>query len=307
MDVSPNRSAIKWRFVEHVPSTRENEQTQEEFFSSEKLTNEVAYLVRESIQNSLDERLDSSKPVRVKFTVGIQSEQLLKKYFEDLLPHAKAVSLINAPSLEGEAKFLVIEDFNTKGLEGSTSSVFENVTDDQKNARGYGDSFWFFEWKTGKSNKSSGKRGSWGVGKIVFPRASALKAYLVLSERQQKAAPDGDTQILFGHSILNYRTIGDKRYVPDCQWMTKEVLNEADANKHPDIVPSNDSVECDKFREDWNLARKQGEFGTSIVVPFVNELMDASQLLHSIVQDYFVAILSVFFFQAEDGIRDTAR
>lgn len=278
-----DRSPIKWQFAEHPSRQRENEPTQEEFFSNESLITEVASIVRESIQNSLDERLDAKFPIRVKFKIGKQPSELSRKYFDELYPHALLV-LRGLPEINETGKFLVIEDFNTRGLEGSTASLAPLEDRDEIRNRGFGNSYWYFEWKTGKSNKSSGKRGSWGVGKIVFPRASAIKAYLVLSERRKIAAPENDSCILFGHSILNYRTINDVRYVPDCQWMT--------TNEIQDFVPSDDETVATEFRKDWLLERKSGELGTSIVIPFVNSKMTASQLLHSIARDYFVTILS---------------
>jgi hypothetical protein len=288
MRVSSERSTIAWNFGVQPENSRENEPTQEEFFSNESLITEVAAVVRESIQNSLDERLDKSKPIKVRFKLGEQSPELSKRYFGELINHADLVIPGGAPSINETQQFLVIEDFNTLGLEGSTSSAVPKLDPikDKKaiDARGHKDSYWYFEWSTGKTNKSAGKRGSWGVGKIVFPRASALKSYLVLSERRKLAAPDEDECILFGHSILNYRTVGGVRYVPDCQWMTID-------NKNNLFVPSANQAEIDAFRSDWSLQRKIGELGTSIVVPFVNQGMSGSQLIHSIVRDYFVTVL----------------
>lgn len=288
MRVSSQRTAIKWNFTKKVPNYPENEPTQEEFFSNESLITEVSAIVRESIQNSLDERLDKSKPITVRFKLGRQDPSLSRKYFSNLIKHADAVLPGGAPNVDEVQKYLVIEDFNTLGLEGSTSSA-EPDLDPKKDkkaidSRGYKDSFWYFEWSTGKTNKSAGKGGSWGVGKVVFPRASALKAYLVLSERRKVAAPDGDECILFGHSILNFRKIDGVRYMPDCQWMSKDLENDL-------VVPSANSTESDQFRHDWSLLRKSSDLGTSIVIPFVNKKMSENELLKSIIRDYFVAIL----------------
>ena len=298
MRVSSERTAIQWNYGEKAPNHRENEPTQEEFFSNESLITEVSAIVRESIQNSLDERLDKSMPIKVRFKLGEQKPSLSKKYFSTLFRHAHAVLPGGAPSFDELQKFLVIEDFNTLGLEGSTSSADPELhpVKDKKaiQERGYKDSFWYFEWKTGETNKSSGKGGSWGVGKVVFPRASALKSYLVLSERRKAAAPDGDACILFGHSILNYRTVDEVRYIPDCQWMAKDSRNNL-------LVPSADPIESNEFRIDWSLLRKSGDLGTSIVIPFVNKKMSDDQLIKSIIRDYFVAILGgVLVCEVED-------
>lgn len=287
-------SGPTWQFKEVTEGSTENEQTQEEFFSNAEVVSEASGLVRESIQNSLDEVLDPTKPVRMIFTVGRQTPDVTDHYFGELYPHASKIGLPELPEFDKPSKYLVIEDFNTLGMEGPT---FSTKPPDEETASGrpYKNSYWFFTWKTGGSDKPSGKRGSWGVGKIVFPRASSLKSYLVLSNRQAHAAPQGDTAILFGRSILKYRSVGEKRYVPDCQWMVPVA-------KGP--IPSSDVVSHDRFRKEWNLSRKTDEFGTSIVIPFVREGLSAVELAECIIRDYFISILAGLLeceVKSEDG------
>ena len=274
----------KWQFEQPARAQRQNEQTQEEFFSNADVVSEVSGLVREAIQNSLDEVLDPSKPTRMVFTVGRQVPSVTKRYFEDLYPHIEKSGIPDLPNYEESSKYLVIEDFNTRGLEGPTTSFAppEETEGSSKPKINY--SFWFFEWSSGKSNKPAGSRGSWGVGKIVFPRASGIKSYLVLSTRRPESAPDNDPSILFGHCILKYRTLAGIRYVPDCQWM----INDSD-----DLpIPSPDPKAHELFTSDWKLSRAVNELGTSIVIPFCRETMTAEKLVQSIIRDYFVSILS---------------
>jgi hypothetical protein len=271
-----------WQFKEVTEGSTENEQIQEEFFSNAEVVSEVSGLIRESIQNSLDEVLDSTKPVRMVFTVGRQTPDVTDHYFGELYPHVTQIGLPELPEFNKPSKFLIIEDFNTLGMEGPT---FSTRPSDEGTASGrpYKNSYWFFTWTTGGSNKSPEKRGSWGVGKIVFPRASSLKSYLVLSNRRAHAAPQGDTAILFGRSILKYRMVGERRYVPDGQWMVPIA-------KGP--IPSSDVVAHDRFRKEWNLTRETDELGTSIVIPFVREGLSAEELAECIIRDYFISILT---------------
>lgn len=275
-------SRPSWQFKEVTVGSTENEQTQEEFFSNAEVVSEVSGLVRESIQNSLDEAFDASKSVRMVFTVGIQKPEVTDNYFGDLYPHLAKTGLPELPAYNKASKYLVIEDFNTLGMEGSTYSTAP-TEEEMAPGRPYKNSFWFFTWKTGGSNKPSGKRGSWGVGKIVFPRASFIKSYLVLSNRRALASPQGDTSILFGRSILKYRTVGAKRFVPDCQWMVPVA-------KGP--IPSADRDSHTRFRKDWDLTRGEDDLGTSIVVPFVRATLSAAELAECIIRDYFISILS---------------
>ncbi len=220
-------SKLDWQTLKHPEGYREVDPTQEEFFSHADIVSEVASLVRESIQNSLDERLDESLPVRMVFTLGEQNEQNNTHYFSSLLPHINAVREIEAPILSKSARFLAIEDFNTLGLEGGVSAIArtdEYLEKIEREDGSFKESFYFFEWKSGGSNKKSGSKGSWGVGKIVYPRASDAKSYLVYSVRRPYANADAGTELLFGHSILNYRWLDNVRYVPDSPWMVRDEL-----------------------------------------------------------------------------------
>ena len=74
-------SNVEWQFQDAPVGYRENEQIGEEFFSNAEVLSEVSGVVRESIQNSLDEVLDTSKPVQMVFTVGNQSPVVANHYF----------------------------------------------------------------------------------------------------------------------------------------------------------------------------------------------------------------------------------
>jgi hypothetical protein len=233
------------------------------------------------------------------FTVGTQEGEIASKYFGPLLPHIEQVTELDIPDFKKTFKYLLVEDFNTLGLEGGVNSSartdeeLEKVERDlQETQNGFKESFWFFEWKSGGSNKKNGAKGSWGVGKIVFPRASAIKAYLVYTVRRPKAAPDAAESLLFGHAIYNYRTIDEQRFVPDCQWMVKnpERFVTRDGKFNP--FPSESILEQDQFIKDWNLARNQQETGTSILIPYCKDAVEVNTLVECIIRDYFINILS---------------
>lgn len=277
-----------WIFQIHPQNTSEENNISEEFFSNADVVGEVAGLVRESIQNSLDEVLDNTKPIKMVFTVGKQSPSVSQKYFGNLHPHIKDTpGLRDIPKLTQQAQFIAIEDLNTRGLEGPTVPTRPSENDLKNPKKPFKFSFWFFEWVTGESNKgvgNHGNRGTWGVGKIVFSRASKIKTYLVLSVRRKAAAPAGNTAILFGHAILKFRGPSEKRYQPNCRWMIKD--EDKDLS-----VPSSDMTAQQEFIDDWNLTRKIGEMGTSIVVPFCQDSISADALAESIIRDYFISIL----------------
>jgi hypothetical protein len=276
---------IGWQHLEVKLRDREDELISEEFFNDVDTLSEISSLVRESMQNSIDEILDKQLPIKMRFTVGKQSAKLNKEYFSDIYQHAGlSIQKSLLPSLEVESNYLVIEDFNTNGLRGSISS--QKPT--KNSSETYHDNYWFFEWKSGETNKLTGGRGSWGVGKIVLSAASRLKTILVYSERQPASCPEPNTNgILFGHSIFKYATMADnKRLRPYRNWM-KEIKVDGDI----DYVPTSDLNDINQFRTDWRIDRKQKEYGTSIVIPFIKDTITAERLIQCIIQDYFIAIL----------------
>lgn len=276
---------IGWQHLEVKLRDREDELISEEFFNDVDTLSEISSLIRESMQNSIDEILDKKLPIKMRFTVGKQNAKLNQEYFSDIYEHAKlSIQSSLLPSLEIESNYLVIEDFNTNGLRGSISSQKPTAN----SSATYHDNYWYFEWKSGETNKLTGGRGSWGVGKIVLSAASRLKTILVYSERQSLSCPEPNTNgILFGHSIFRYATMSDgKRLRPYRNWM-KEIKVGGDI----DYIPTSDLVDINQFREDWRLSRNQKEYGTSIVIPFVKKTITAERLIQCIIQDYFIAIL----------------
>lgn len=276
--------SISWKHSQVKLNDREDENVSEEFFNDVETLDVVSSLVRESIQNSNDEVLDKSLPVRVRFKVGKQKGLLNKEYFSDIYLHAQDSLPKNLiPDLNQDAKYLVIEDFNTGGLKGSISSI--RPTDESK--KKYGSNFWFFEWKTGETNKLAGSRGSWGIGKAVLSAASKLKTILVYSERDKSMCPESETEsILFGHSIFKYAFVNGMRLKPHRNWM-----KEVEVKGEIEFRPSSDQNEIDLFCSDWQIQRQKGELGTSILIPYIKDDISAEHLAKCVIHDYFIAIL----------------
>lgn len=149
-------------------------------------------VVRETIQNSMDARLDKSKPVRVSFSlVEIPKDKALG--VNELVPnlifaketaqtqhsaeHASVRFFQNAASLIENSKKIpvfVISDFNTCGLEGDY---------DDSNPRFKGDKWYALIKGSGLSQKSTdGALGSFGHGSKAPFAASALRTVFYFSE-----------------------------------------------------------------------------------------------------------------------------
>jgi hypothetical protein len=258
----------------------ENESQHANFFTNTDVLTGQSILIRESIQNAIDARDKASgqSKAKVRFYVGSVSPKVGKKYFKDQYARIEKC-LKNVPSLEEDCHFIAVEDFNTTGLVGS-------VKNDLPEGDSRIGSFFYFTWATGKSNKSVGTRGKNGVGKIVFPKTSKIKSFLVFSSRDNALVPDEPKNVLFGTSILKTHELDGIKWLPESHWMcTDEAANE------PMHVPSSNENSISEFIKDWKLERQLNQMGTSIVIPYRDENFSGKNLAQCIAQDYFVAIL----------------
>lgn len=278
MAMYSNKLRSVWQETVKGLNDDEEHQQNEEFFNDTDVLSEISSLVREAIQNSIDACLDDSKPVKVRFTLKNQTGNINEKYFKDLYPHAKlSINENLLPKYDQNSIYLIVEDFNTTGLEGSVRTSKPKDPD----VKLYGASYWFFEWAKGISIKK-GDRGSWGIGKIVLSAASRYKSYFVYSVRK-RIVEEGTEQILFGHANLKYENISDKRVKPNRRWM---IINEI--GEH---IPQSDSLQIKEFCSDWGVTRESSMTGTSIILPFCRDTITPKGLLQCIIQDYFIPII----------------
>ncbi|HUW88073.1 MAG TPA: hypothetical protein VMW30_06840 [Candidatus Paceibacterota bacterium] len=274
MTTAESRSNIAWLATIKEKNIVENESQHANFFTNTDVLTGQSILIRESIQNAIDAK-DSTNKVKMHFLVGQASSSIGRKYFEKQFPRITKC-LDSAPTIDESCQYILIEDFKTTGLLGTT--INDLPSDDPRIG-----SYFYFTWATGKSNKKEGTRGKNGVGKIVFPKSSRIKSFLVLSSRDTSGLTDEPRNLLFGTSILKTHELDGHKWVPESHWMIKD-----DRGYH---VPSSDESEVQEFISDWKLRRRPNEHGTSIVIPYCDPRFSARQLAQCITQDYFVAIL----------------
>jgi len=247
-----------------------------EFFTPEGLADS---LVRESIQNSLDAR-QSGETVQVRLHFSGESGALSAKrggdYLSDLWPHLQTIEggRANLPAAGERVPFLVIEDFGTRGLCGSTEQ--DNDTDDRRSAE-HKDFFYF--WRNiGRSRKEDTQRGRWGLGKSVFPAASRINSFFGYTVRY-----DDRKSYLMGQSVLKIHKSGGERY---CPYGFYAETADDDFQR-----PFSDSETLRRFRADFQLQRNW-QAGLSIVIPFpdVDEIRP-EQMVRSAIIHYFYPIL----------------
>ena len=264
-----------WKFSEVHRDAKLRDPMQEAFFDDSDDLTDVLSLVRESIQNSIDARVDASAPVVVKFTLGHFDPRSdpYAKYFEGLKAHlSSARGHVMAEVLNSKGTFLSIEDFNTGGLGGYTVNRMPDANE-KADAN-----FFYFVHAEGSTNKGDGKRGKWGIGKVVFPKVSKIKSFFLVSNRLQS----GQTELVaLGQAILKSHSIDGVNFQPD-GWFAS--FDASEGYRELDLA------ESDALIKDWNLKRGE-ELGLSITIPFVTETITSDSILRSVIEQYFIAII----------------
>jgi hypothetical protein len=236
------------------------------------------HLVREVIQNSLDAAARPGiEPVQVMLTLhdaaDAPPQERLAHYFRRLKePLAgRDIGFRRNSSPELECRYLVCEDFGTRGLEGDTDFYEETATGEDRQ-----DFYWF--WRNiGKSGKTGDDLGRWGLGKTVFRAVSRVGSMLGLTIRESDR-----TQFLMGQSVLQAHRFGGVEFHPEGYWCG-EVVGDLP-------MPIDDPVELTTFRREWRLTRTD-EPGTSIVSPYVPDKLNGHRILQAVIVHFFTRIL----------------
>lgn len=234
-------------------------------------------LVREILQNSLDAGTGNG-PVVVRLALHEANEsppsQRLQHYFSRLeIPASKrGVDYRNSiPDLG--CRFLVVEDFNTHGLEGDTL-LFE----DPEHGLSAQQSFYWFWRNIGRSGKTGVDLGRWGLGKTVYRTVSALRCMFGMTIRRSDRK-----RLLMGQSVLDIHKHENQEFKPEGFWC-------GERGEHGLPLPIEESDELALFVKEWHLSRKT-EPGLSVVSPYVPQTLKADRLLQAVAVHFFTSIL----------------
>lgn len=268
--------SMTWSFLESDPNRTESNPILEEFFSASEILTDVSALVRESIQNSLD--AEKLSPVMVTFRIGQIKSKNVNEFFLGLEKHVQsALTPSHNTFNSADCRYLVVEDFHTTGLLGEVTT---NGTDAKAKPEKNG--YWYFAKANADSGKGNGTRGTWGVGKIVFPKMSSIKTFFAYSVREEKGKFD---PILFGQSLLKFHDVEARRFEPYGWWGRTTNVN----GKDRDIPLGSDAIL--NFTDAWEISRKSNQEGLSIVIPWVDSDLEIDEIFSCVLKDYFVAIL----------------
>lgn len=283
-----------WYFNELARGSTNREPVGGEFFTSDSISDPGTALIRECIQNSLDASLEGLEvKVRI-FLSGTENSLGFKevvRLFKGIWPHIDAkdngLAENHRPGQPANCPYLLIEDFNTKGLTGDIHEA-HRPRESEKNH------FYHFFRAEGQSDKDSESRGSWGLGKHVFHRTSRISTVFGYSIRADASGP-----VLMGKTILKSHYLGSERECYQDGYFG--VQNEND----PLVLPITDypTIECLLDGIDHERGR---ESGLSIFVPWPDDEITLDRLVSAVVKDYFYPIirgkLSVCLSDNEDSV-----
>ena len=285
----------KWRFRKMDKSEKLVDPIQNQFFTTNIVGGLTAALVRETIQNSLDaqtrpEDEDYVYPVQVRFALsgnrGAIGPEKMKEYLDGLIPHIQAknngLQETNIPNFEDPAPYLLIEDYNTVGLEGDPLE-YEDPPEGDKGKHNF---FWFWR-NVGRSEKVHDARGRWGLGKAVYPKSSNIHTYFGLTIRESD-----ESTLLMGESILKIHKV-DGEVENSYPYGYYGQFTDKDSKDF--VTPLDNAKTVDSFIEDFCLKRTDDDncyfYGLSLVIPYPSMEITKSELIKATVIQYFYPII----------------
>jgi hypothetical protein len=279
--------AASWRFTE--PAVVRTDPLSAEFFAG---TDRAGRLIREGIQNSLDQRA-SAEPVRVRIRLVRESGCVPPQYAASFLPglegHLETLEDLEEAVLRDQKvtlnklltspmSYLSFEDFGTTGLQGDT----QQEQDDRENYFNY---FWYND---GRSSKRGNSLGRWGVGKWVFPDLSSIKVVLGMTVRQADASrPERSSpqQLLLGRCVLKHHRL------EGAEWSPYGFFGGPVAEGEHRPQPLSDGELIADFEARFGLARGNAA-GLSLVVPFPVAKLSRDDLVRKTIEHFAYPILS---------------
>lgn len=272
----------QWVFQKLRPGDIRREPNEDILFKTEQAEeNEYAgtdTFVREILQNAVDAQ-DENQPVRVQFRFlnsdQAPSRERLSHYFARLRnPLEKRGFSFDSDGVpKSPCRFLVCEDFGTRGLEGDV----RRYDDPPPHHTQREDFFWF--WRNiGRSAKTGDDLGRWGLGKTVYRAASQARCMFGLTVRKS----DGQ-RYLMGQAVLSIHSWNDGEYLPEGHW--------CDLDPKTDVtLPIQKPDELDQFCREWHINRTN-EPGLSVVVPFIPDELQAEPLIQAVAVHFLTRIL----------------
>ena len=243
-----------WFFKEIERGIPERNPRETEFF---RINAPGEAVVREFIQNSLDAR-KNQEPIKVKISFHSTRRENVSIFLEDtLISHLNACGLLEGREYPEEVPYILLEDFNTTGLEGPY----------KPDAR-EGD-FYNFWWREGISQKTGQRAGRWGLGKTTFHIVSKIRTFWGLTVR-------GDGKILLmGKALLKTHSLNEKRY------------HYFGCFSLEDSMPVEDNSILSRFRNSFAISRNDTETGLSVIIPLPVDEINFDSIRKGVILHYY--------------------
>ena len=281
-----------WKFRTKAEGEIKEDPIQERFFTTSDVGDLTNALIRESIQNSLDARINKTNgPAEVRFYLS-SNGLLPDKYYpiiSNLINHLKSENsgIEKLPDFSKPMIYLIVEDYYTTGLEGD---ILED-DDPPRNDHDKHNFYWFWR-NTARSGKGYDDLGRWGVGKTVFSACSDINTFFGMTVRFE----DGKKYLL-GKSVIKWHTLkgNSEWYCPYGFY-----ANYIDINSYfplpfdSDLPPDNEIIK--NFEKTFSTKRINPEngndyYGLSIVIPFIKKEIDLNGIKKAVVKQYFYPII----------------
>jgi hypothetical protein len=277
---------MEWRFGEITPEMTKVDPAHLEFFRSEALEDTVSALVREDIQNRLDaKRKAVPEAVRVRYLLAdgggdALDEPKARKWLTGLERHLNAPKTLQELGtgqigLSRPMPYLAIECFNTTGLRGDPKATQDPPDEAERN-----DFYWFIR-NVGRTGKRAGDRGRWGLGKIVYPASSGIRAFYSYSVREGDLRPS-----LIGRAVLAIHQVAGREY------QSEGYFGDFTDQRYPGLaLPAEGGETIKAFAKCFRLSRTPHDPGLSLVIPFPDETITYESLTTRMIEHYFWEIL----------------
>jgi len=247
-----------WFFRKIEKGIPERDPRETEFF---RITSPGEAVVREFIQNSLDSRRNQD-PVKIKISLNAIHGREINNFLDDeLKKHLNACGLIEGGESPEDISYILLEDFNTTGLDGSYNPD-----------AGKGN-FYNFWWREGISEKRGHRAGRWGLGKTTFYIASKIRTLWGLTVR------DDGKILLMGKALLRTHSLDGIRYYYFGYF------------SQDNFMPVEGDSILTEFRKNFRISRNNNETGLSVVIPLLVDEINFNSVKKGVIQHYYYPIL----------------
>ena len=236
----------------------------------------------EFIQNAIDAKIENKIPL-----VKINFDSIKKKKFESLITKEFITHLENSPRVKNlsetlndeEVQTLILEDFNTSGISGEPETWGLKTLDGKDNP------IFRFNNCIGVEAKLEDAvlGGSEGEGRQTFCHASEISTFFYHTIRHNEL----NKPLMMGFAYLGIRHIGNSDYDAIVHFGTKTTSEKGKVYGSP----TSDESDISDFKSITNLTREKSQPGSSVVIPYKNDVLNKENIIKQILNNYRIPIL----------------